>query len=225
MQRIIGIGIALIVAFALGALVRIPSANAPVATDPEERALVVTDVPDALHTESVQEQPITPQTYESPFGFSFSYETPFTLENSFIVLPPGKRIASVAAVRYVTDQDCSESGLAEHCRPFLENPAIAFGVIDVTPAEIVATHLDSFADFLEPVTIADRAAAQYYAGVEGRGVVTILVPLNEATQTLVIQYTYDELFDYAPEERHPDILDSEAQKQRVDALLQSLELR
>lgn len=209
-KRIVVIILVLGVAFGLGLLVKVPRVDAP--STPNESQEDVTSEQD-VDTETNR------QTYTSPFGFSFTYSEPFSLENSWIVLPPNKRIASVAAVRYVTTQDCGESGLAEHCRPFLENPAIAFGVIDMRPGDVVSEYLSDIVSLLEPVTVAGKRAAQYYAGVEGRGVVTMLIPLKNTQQTLVVQYTYDEFFDQVPKD---GVWGSVAQKQTVDAILNTL---
>lgn len=175
---------------------------------------------DTLFKGSVNTAPTgTTLTHTSPFGFSFKYDSRFQTENTSIVLPGGNRISALALVRYVAEQHCGLSGLAEHCRPYLENPAIAFGVIEQSPKEVVTKHLDVFAEFMESVTLNGTTAAQYYAGVEGEGVVTILVPLKNKSQTLVIQYTYDTLFDT---DSKTQTLTAAQQKTLVDAVLGTL---
>jgi len=160
------------------------------------------------------------QYYESPFGFRFQYDSRLQPENSWIVLPGGQRVSAIALVRYVKEQHCGQSGLPEHCAPYLENPAIAFGVIGKSPKDVIVEHLGVFAEYLESVSINGITAAQYFAGVEGEGVVTILTPLKDKNQTLVIQYTYDTLFD--SNKKNPDILTSSEQKLLVDLVLNTL---
>jgi hypothetical protein len=165
----------------------------------------------------------TTRTYESPLGFSFSYDSRLQTENAWIVLTDGYRVSALAVVRYVTEQHCGASGLPEHCRAYLENPAIAFGVIEKAPRDVVKDHLGSFAQYLEPVTINGYTAGQYYAGVEGEGVVTILVPLENLKNTLVIQYTYDTLFD-VDDDATDTVLTSQEQKIIVDSVLNTLQV-
>ncbi|MEY2640798.1 MAG: hypothetical protein RL150_191 [Candidatus Parcubacteria bacterium] len=161
------------------------------------------------------------QTYESPFGFTVQYDSRFTTENAWVVLPGGERAAAFAVVRYVPHTDCGRVR-PEHCRPYLENPAIAFGVFGESPREVVSKHLDAFAEHLESVTINGIAAAQYFASVDGEGVVTILAPLKDADQTLVVQYTYDTKYDT---EKLAGALTAAEQKQLVDAVLSRLTIR
>lgn len=163
-------------------------------------------------------------SYQSPYGFSFKYSPIYSLENIKIVLPPGKSINAVAVVRYVREEWCSDSGLPEHCSPFLENPAIAFGVIGESPAGVVSIYLKDYIDLIESVEIAGIKAAQFYAGVEGEGIVTILVPLEDKNQTLVIQYTYDEIFDNDFYKNKKEYLGSKEQKVIVDKILGTLEI-
>lgn len=160
-------------------------------------------------------------TYTSPLGFSFSYDSRLQTENAWIVLTGGYRVSALAVVRYVKEQHCGASGLPEHCRAYLENPAIAFGVIEKAPRDVVKQHLGEFAQYLEPVTINGNTAGQYYAGVEGEGVVTILVPLKNLEHTLVIQYTYDTLFD-KDDDATDAVLTSAEQKMIVDSVLNTL---
>lgn len=166
--------------------------------------------------------PVASQTYTSPFGFSFMYDSRLQIENSTIVLPGGARVSALALVRYVEEQHCGMSGLAEHCRPLLENPALAFGVIDQSPKDVVFEHLDAFAQNLESVSVNGIIAGQYYAGVEGEGVVTMLIPINAQTQTLLIQYTYDTLFD---DDTNPATLTAAQQKIIVDSVLNTLKVQ
>ena len=161
-------------------------------------------------------------SYESPHGFSFKYNPLYSIENTRVVLPGGKVVQAVAVVRYVKEQWCSQSGLPEHCRPFLENPAVAFGVIGNSPADVVANYLSDIVDSMETVEVAGITAAQFYAGVEGEGVITILIPLSNENKTLIVQYTYDEIFNSGSHSR--EILDSEGQKEVVDRILGTLEL-
>lgn len=160
------------------------------------------------------------QTYTSPFGFSVQYDDMFQAENAWVVLPGNERVAAFALVRYVPVQHCGASGRAEHCRALLENPAIAFGVLDVAPRDVVAKHLGAFAQYLESVTVNGKVAAQYYAAADGEGVVTILVPLTNENQTLIVQYTYDTKYD--TESPHNGIRSSAEQKKLIDSVLQTL---
>lgn len=154
--------------------------------------------------------------YKSPFGFRFLYDDGMKLENSAIVLAGGYRVSAVAAVRYVEEQHCSASGLPEHCRPFLENPAVAFGVIESSFENLKKDKLKDVIEFSEPITLAGKTGVQYYSGVEGEGVVTIALPFK-ADQTLLIQYTFDELFDSA--KSNESIYGSAEQKSVVDNIL------
>jgi len=163
--------------------------------------------------------------YESPYGFSFKYSPLYSLENTRIILPPGKSVNSVAVVRYVHEEWCSASGLPEHCSPFLENPAIAFGVVGSSPADLVGAYLKDYIDSIESVEISGITAAQFYAGVEGEGIVTILVPLDDEGKTLIIQYTYDEIFDNNYYKNKKDFLGSVEQKEIVDKILGTLEVK
>ncbi len=157
--------------------------------------------------------------YKSPLGFSFMYDTGISLENSSIVLPGGYRISSVAAVRYVKEQKCGESGLPEHCRAFLENPAIAFGVLEENFDILKNGKLKDVLQFSEPITLSEKTGIQYYAGVEGEGIVTIALPFK-SNQTLLIQYTFDEMYDSL--EKNPEVYKSEEQKFVVDHILSTL---
>ncbi len=159
--------------------------------------------------------------YKSPFGFSFQYDSPLQLENSSIVLPGGYRVTSVAVVRYVKEQHCGASGLPEHCRPFLENPAIAFGVIAESLDDLKSGKLADVLDFVEPINLAGKDGIQYYMGVEGEGIVTIALPLKDS-ETLLIQYTFDELFDSV--KNNPEVYGSAEQKRVVDNILNSLNI-
>jgi hypothetical protein len=228
--------VGIIVAFILGTFITVDKAVAPTpdqVTTESGTVATISESPAALTdatTTATQTTNLTPlfagsmqplptgviNTYTSPFNFSFTYDSRFQTENTSIVLPGGNRISALALVRYVAEQHCGLSGLAEHCRPYLENPAIAFGVIDQSPKEVVAEHLDVFAQYLESVTLNGISAAQYYAGVEGEGVVTMLVPLKNKAQTLVIQYTYDTLFDT---DTNPATLSAAQQKTLVDTIL------
>jgi hypothetical protein len=157
--------------------------------------------------------------YKSPFGFSFMHDSEMTLENSSIVLPGGYRVSSVAVVRYVKEQKCGESGLPEHCRAFLENPAIAFGVLEENFDTLKNGKLKDVLQFTEPITLAEKTGIQYYAGVEGEGIVTIALPFK-SNQTLLIQYTFDEMYDSV--KNNPEIFTSEEQKFVVDHILSTL---
>ncbi len=167
-----------------------------------------------------EEKEEIPSMYESPFGFSFDYEG-LQLENSNIFLPGGYRVFSIAAVRYVKEQYCNASGLSEHCRAFFENPAIAFGVMDISFEDFKEQRLKDVFQFSEPITLAGREALQYYQGVEGEGVVTIALPLKE-TQTLLIQYTFDEFINSMSDKG--DLLDSQEQKRIADRVLSTLKI-
>ena len=157
--------------------------------------------------------------YQSPFGFSFKYDSDITLENSSIILPGGYRVSAVAAVRYVKEQKCTESGLPEHCRAFLENPAIAFGVIEEKFEDFKKGRLKDVIKFSEPIILVGKEGVQYYAGVEGEGIVTIAIPFKE-NQTLLIQYTFDEMYDQI--QKSPEVYGSKEQKAVVDGILSSL---
>ncbi len=157
--------------------------------------------------------------YKSPFGFSFTYDDGLKLENSSIVLPDGYRVSAVAAVRYVGEQHCGMSGLPEHCRPFLENPAVAFGVIESSFENLKKDKLKDVIQFAEPITLSEKNGIQFYAGVEGEGIVTIALPLK-SDQTLLIQYTFDELFD--SNKNNSNIYGSVEQKAVVDNVLKTL---
>jgi len=245
MKKIIAPILALVLAFGLGIFVRSERVDT---TSEDGNSFVVGDgqvsaepLPAVLLADSGTSTPavtntaihqllggsaaVTPTilTYVSPLGFAFSYDRRLQTENAWIVLTGGYRVSSLALVRYVKEQQCGLSGLSEHCRPFLENPAIAFGVIEKAPKNVVREHIGVFAEYLEPVTINGVAAAQYYAGVEGEGVVTILVPLKNPDHTLLIQYTYDTLFDDA--DGNPDILKAKQQKMVVDSVLNTLAIQ
>lgn len=157
--------------------------------------------------------------YKSPLGFSFMYDSEISLENSSIVLPGGNRVSAAAAVRYVQQQRCSESGLPEHCRAFLENPAIAFGVLEVSFENLKNNQLKDIIQFSEPITVAGKNGIQYYAGVEGEGIVTIVLPFKD-NQTFLIQYTFDEMYDSI--QNKPEIYKSKEQKFVVDSILTTL---
>jgi len=157
--------------------------------------------------------------YKSPFGFSFSYKPEITLENSSVVIPGGERVSAIAAVRYIKEQKCSESGLSQHCRAFLENPAIAFGVIDEKFDALKNNQFKDVLSFSEKIDLSGKTGFQYYAGVEGEGVVTIVLPLKE-NQTLLIQYTFDEMYDQI--QKSQDTYGSTDQKAIVDFILNSL---
>lgn len=159
------------------------------------------------------------EEYKSPFGFSFLYDDGMKLENSAIVLAGGYRVSAVAVVRYVEEQHCSASGLPEHCRPFLENPAVAFGVIESSFDDLKTNELKDVIEFSESITLAGKTGLQYYSGVEGEGVVTIVLPFK-ADQTLLIQYTFDELFDSV--KKNESIYGSVEQKSVVDNILNTL---
>lgn len=161
----------------------------------------------------------TSEEYKSPFGFRFLYDDGMKLENSAIVLAGGYRVSAVAAVRYIEEQHCSASGLTEHCRPFLENPAVAFGVIESSFENLKKDKLKDVIEFAEPITLAGKIGVQYYSGVEGEGVVTIALPFK-TDQTLLIQYTFDELFDSA--KSNESIYGSAEQKSVVDSVLNTL---
>lgn len=179
-------------------------------------------------SEVIEEQQTGPEVeaeyfeYQSPLGFSFLYDNGITLENSSITLPGGYRVSAIAAVRYVKEQHCSASGLPEHCRPFLENPAIALGVIGESFEDLKKEKLKDVFEFSEPINLADKEGIQFYAGVEGEGVVTIALPLKDS-ETLLIQYTFDELFDSV--KNNPDIYGSVEQKLVVDNLLNTLKIQ
>lgn len=160
--------------------------------------------------------------YKSPFGFSFNYDDAMELENSAIVIPVGYRVSSVATVRYVKEQNCGASGLAEHCKAFIENPAIAFGVVESSFEDLKKNQLKDYIDMSEPITLSEKTGIQYYAGIEGEGVVTIVLPLKE-NQTLLIQYTFDELYDST--KTNSDIYGSEKQKAVVDSILSTLKFK
>lgn len=162
------------------------------------------------------------QTYESEFGFSFDYSGDLKLENTTIVLPGGYRVSSVGAVRYVERQHCTASGMSEHCRPFLENPGIAFGVMDSNFENLKAVEFRDFIHFAEPVTLAGKTGFQFYAGVEGEGVVTIVLPFKE-NETLLIQYTFDEFVDHV--ENGEGLYKSSDQKRVVDNVLKTLTIK
>lgn len=162
--------------------------------------------------------------YESNYGFSFDYSKELIIENNRIILPSGKTIQAVSVARYVKEEWCSASGLPEHCSPFLENPAIAFGVIGISLSDVVSTYLNDYLDSIEPVDIAGIKATQFYAGVEGEGIVTILVPLKDKNQTLIIQYTYDEIFDNENYKNKKEYLSSKEQKEITDKILGTLEI-
>lgn len=159
--------------------------------------------------------------YKSPLGFSFQYDSPLQLENSAIVLPGGYRVSAIAAVRYVKEQHCGLSGLPEHCRAFLENPAVAFGVIGESLEDLKTGKLADVVDFVEPIKLAEKDGIQFYSGVEGEGIVTIALPLK-AEETLLIQYTFDELFDSV--KNNPEIYGSVDQKKVVDNILSTLKI-
>lgn len=158
------------------------------------------------------------EKYESPFGFQFEY-TDLQLENSPVVLPGGYRISAIAAVRYHRQPHGSASGLSEHTRPFLENPAIAFGVVDKSFTSLKNNELKDVIQFSEKINLAGKEGIQYYQGVEGEGIVTIILPL-ETDKSLVIQYTFDEFIDHIKEKG--GILDSKQQKEIIDKLLNTL---
>jgi len=173
----------------------------------------------------VEEQQTGPETeaeyfeYKSPLGFSFMYDNGMSLENSSIILPGGNRVSAAAAVRYVKQQRCSESGLPEHCRAFLENPAVAFGVLEANFESLKSNQLKDIIQFSEPITISEKTGLQYYAGVEGEGIVTIALPFK-SNQTLLIQYTFDEMYDSL--ENNAEIYKSDEQKFVVDQILSTL---
>lgn len=196
----------------------------------ETLATEVAETPQALQQKVTTTAPVVTtsektNTYTSPFGFSIAYGPEWQTENTTIVLPGGQRISALGVVRYVTVQHCGASGLSEHCRPYLENPGIAFGVLDMKLDDARATYLQSFTDFIEPVTIGSYAGFQYYAGVEGEGVVTVLLPLMENTKTLLIQYTYDTAFDTVSDMQAKGVRTSTEQKQLIDTVLQTLTLQ
>lgn len=243
-MKIIVSVVGIIVAFGLGMLININRVVAPtpdqITTDAGTIA-TITETPPALTdvnatTTTIQTNTLTTlfagsmqslpngtrNTYTSPLGFGFTYDSRFQTENTSIVLPGGNRISALALVRYVDEQHCSLSGLPEHCRPYLENPALAFGVIEQSPKDVVSKHLDVFAEYLESVTLNGIVGAQYYAGVEGEGIVTILVPLKNKAHTLIIQYTYDTLFDT---DTNPATLTSAQQKTLVDSVLNTLVIK
>lgn len=182
---------------------------------------------ESIKTESpevVVEEKQDPQEdfeYKSPLGFSFKYDSKLQLENSSIVLSGGYRVNSLAVVRYVKEQHCGASGLPEHCRPFLENPAVAFGVIGESFDDLKNGKLKDILDFAETINLAGKDGIQYYMGVEGEGVVTIALPLKES-ETLLIQYTFDELFDSV--KNNPEIYGSLEQKKVVDSILNTLKI-
>jgi hypothetical protein len=163
--------------------------------------------------------------YESWQGFSFKYDPQiFKLENSEVSYG-SRRIQAIGIVRYVNREDCGESGLPDHCKPFLENPRISFGVTGVDYSKIVADYLEDYLDLLEPFKIGDIVGMQYYSGVEGDGIITVLIPFkDDLDKTLIIQYTYDEIFDNDFFKDIPEILDSKGQKLMVDRILSSLEV-
>lgn len=159
------------------------------------------------------------QTYESEFGFSFDYDEVFKLENTSIVLPGGYRVSAVGAVRYIERQHCGASGMSEHCKPFLENPAMAIGVMDSDFENLKKVEFRDFIQFSEPITLAGNTGFQFYAGVEGEGVVTIVLPFKE-NKTLLIQYTFDEFIDDM--KRESGLYNSSEQKKIVDNVLKTL---
>jgi hypothetical protein len=159
--------------------------------------------------------------YKSPFGFSFSYNKEIILENSSVVIPGGERVSAIAAVRYVKEQKCSESGLPQHCRAFLENPAIAFGVIEYSFEDLKTNQLKDVLQFSEPINLAGKEGIQYYAGVEGEGIITIALPFKE-NQTLLIQYTFDEMYDQI--QKSAEVYGSQQQKAVIDTILASLKI-
>jgi len=177
-------------------------------------------VPEVVEQETEEEVEAEYFEYKSPLGFSFTYDDGLKLENSFIVLPGGYEVAAVAAVRYVNEQHCGQSGLPEHCRPFLENPAVAFGVIEKTFEDLKKNELKDVMQFSEAITLGGKEGIQYYMGVEGEGVVTILVPFK-ADQTLLIQYTFDEFID-SMTTNNAGMYKSTEQKVVVDNLLSTL---
>lgn len=226
--------LALGLAFWGGSLVGIKRAAPPTSDEfvrEDGQVIPFEELPEAISGVQVSATSTTPttsqvpavkniQTYQSPFGFSVQYSSEFQAENAWVVLPGSQRIAAFALVRYVPVQACGLDKAAAFCRPLLENPAVAFGVIDASPRELVAKHLDAFATHLESVTINGTTAAQYYAAADGEGVVTILVPLSDTSKTLIVQYTYDTKYDTSAP--HKDVLPSIKQKQLVDSVLQTL---
>ncbi len=77
-------------------------------------------------------------------------------------------------------------------------------------------------DFSEEISLAGKKGIQFYAGVEGEGIVTMALPLNEK-QTILIQYTFDQFVD-SIESRRPEIYTSAQQKEAVDNVLSTLKI-
>lgn len=162
--------------------------------------------------------------YESNRGFSFSYPKEFKIENSQIFLPDQEMIRAVAVVRYVEEEFCSQSGLSEHCLPFIENPGIAMGVVSEKIDDILISTMGSNSELVEDFEFKEKKGKQYFLGAEGEGLVTILLPINSNKETIIIQYTYDTLFDDDKVRKNygKDILSSEDQKKYVDQILNTL---
>jgi hypothetical protein len=200
----------ILIAFGFGFLIN----NKSITTKPvEENSIVEQQTGYEVEAEYIK--------YESPFGFSFMYDDGLKLENTSIVLPGGYRVSAVAAIRYADKQHCSASGLSEHCRPFLENPAVAFGVMDSSYDTLKTVEFKDFIEFSEPITLAGKTGFQFYAGVEGEGVVTIVLPFQES-KTLLIQYTFDEFIDQMTDQSDVVLYKSAEQKSVVDNVLKTL---
>lgn len=203
----------ILIAFSFGFFVNNQELKSGLSKSLEETEITETEVNTEIKPELNE--------YQSPFGFSFSHEKNIQLENSKIILPGGYNVSAIAAVRYVKMQHCSASGLPEHCRPFLENPAVAFGVVGESFEDLKKDKLKDVLDFAEPITLSEKEGIQFYAGVEGEGIVTIALPFKDS-ETLLIQYTFDELFDSA--QPSADVYNSSKQKEIVDSILSSLKI-
>jgi len=163
------------------------------------------------------------KTYTSEYGFAFTYATSFHLENAHVAIPGRDFIRAVGIMRYVPISWCPNALRTAECAPFLENPGIAFGVIDKERSSLISTELVQIASFLEKVIINEREGLQYFLGAEGEGVVTILFELPEQ-KTLIVQYTYDEAFE--KDDYHAKgVLSTEKQKQKVDEILSTLQIK
>jgi hypothetical protein len=159
-------------------------------------------------------------TYESPFGFSFDYVSEMRLENSSVVLPGGLRVSAVAVVRYVEKQNCQKDGLSQNCKPFLENPGIAFGVIDEEFSSLKNRQLRSVVSFSEKINLADTEGIQYYAELDDQGLVTIVLPFK-TSKSLIIQYTVDKTHELSEDE---NVYKVDGQKIIIDSILSTLKI-
>jgi len=161
-------------------------------------------------------------TYTSSHGFAFTYPKNFHLENAHVAIPGRDYIRAVGIMRYVPISWCPNASRTAECAPFLENPGIAFGVVDREKALLLENELAVIAPFTEPIVINEKEGEQYFLGAEGEGVVTLLFSLPES-KTLIVQYTYDEAFE-ADDYHAPRVLSVKKQKQKVDEILSTLQI-